>query len=316
MEKTRILVVEDEILVARDLQSKLQRTGYDVPEIVDTGAGAIDMASALQPGLVLMDIRIKGNIDGVEAAERIRETHRIPVVYLTAYADDATVARAKLTTPFGYILKPFQLKELKTTIEIALYRHEMESALHDAHAKLARQVAELDARDRLVHFQMSGPTMAQAWSQILVVFDEVFPAQLSMVYWPDDNNAVLEPVAEFENDTETGPDDGTKAALSVDDETLVAQVFRQAQPQRDEAGDEVAVPIVYRDTVMGVIWTRNATKDAVIDDDVVNSLWRLAQQAALLLRMARVGEDLSSGNLGVSELIALASGEIDGQEEE
>ena len=314
MEKTRVLVVEDEILVARDIQSKLERSGYDVPEIADTGEIAIEKAAETHPDLILMDIRIKGDIDGVEAAERICKSRRIPVVYLTAYADDATVERAKLTTPFGYILKPFQLKELKTTIEIALYRHKMESALHDAHEKLALKVAELDARDRLVHFQMSGPTLSQGWNQVLVVFDAMLQALRSAIYWPDADTAKsLEPVADLSGDAEAPVDEG---GVPVDGDSLLAEVFRGGQPRSDAGTHQVAIPIVYRDIVMGVVSIHCKPENAPATEELLTSLWRVAGQAALLLRMARVGEDLSNGTVGVNELIELASGELDVQEED
>src|SRR5215831_7739776 len=96
-----ILVVEDERVVARDLQVMLQRLGYQVPAIADTGADAIAKAAAIQPDLLLMDIRLRGAMDGIDAAERIHAQLDIPVVYLTAFVDDATRRRARQTAPYG-----------------------------------------------------------------------------------------------------------------------------------------------------------------------------------------------------------------------
>ncbi len=118
-----IMVVEDEIVVAMEIEEKLRAIGYDVVSICSTGEEAIMGIEERRPDLVLMDIRLDGELDGIETAEQIRKRHDLPVVYLTAYADDATLNRAKLTEPFGYLVKPFSQTELRTTIEVALYKH-------------------------------------------------------------------------------------------------------------------------------------------------------------------------------------------------
>jgi len=131
----RLLIVEDEEIVAFDIETTLQTLGYDVVGIVTTGEEAIATATQTKPDLVLMDIRLPGKLDGVEAAEEISQRLNIPVVYLTAHADQPTLKRAKITAPFGYLLKPFQEDELETTIEIALSRHKSEERLRLALAK-------------------------------------------------------------------------------------------------------------------------------------------------------------------------------------
>ncbi|MBD1920224.1 response regulator [Microcoleus sp. FACHB-831] len=131
MKNANILVVEDESIVAKDIQSRLRKFGYYVPAIASTGEEAINKVAENHPDLVLMDIRIKGDMDGVEAAKEIHERFNVPIIYLTAYADANTLARAKVTQPFGYILKPFKERELQTTIEITLSRHEMERKLKE-----------------------------------------------------------------------------------------------------------------------------------------------------------------------------------------
>lgn len=129
MTVARILIVEDDNIIALELADRLQDLGYTVCGPVGFGEEAITQAGALRPDLVLMDIRLKGAIDGVEAAAAIRDRFDIPVVYLTAYADVDTLQRAKITEPYGYILKPFEERELHTAIEIGLYKHRMESRL-------------------------------------------------------------------------------------------------------------------------------------------------------------------------------------------
>lgn len=129
MPNHKVLVVEDEIVIAMDLQATLIDLGYDVPEIVTSGEEAVQIALALQPDLVLMDIHLSETLDGIDAAKQIIQALDIPVIYLTAYADEETLMRASQTQPFGYILKPFEARELKANLEIALHKHEIESLL-------------------------------------------------------------------------------------------------------------------------------------------------------------------------------------------
>jgi len=122
----KILIVEDEQIIARDIKECLLGLGYDVTYPASTGEEAIKKAEETQPDLVLMDIVLKGNFSGIESARQIRESFDIPIVYLTTHTDENTLDMAKLTQPYGYILKPFKVEELKTTIEMALYKHFME----------------------------------------------------------------------------------------------------------------------------------------------------------------------------------------------
>lgn len=124
MPQHRILVVEDEGIVTLDIQGKLESMGYDVPIIVSSAEEAVSAAARLRPDLVLMDIQLEADLDGIDAAERISNELSIPVVYLTAYSDERTLQRAKVARPFGYMLKPFEERELYTTVEIAIYKHQ------------------------------------------------------------------------------------------------------------------------------------------------------------------------------------------------
>ncbi len=124
----RILIVEDETIVAMDIKSNLLKLGYEICGVCVSGEQAVQQALELQPSLILMDIRLKGEIDGIEAAERINDSRRTPIVYLTAHADDSTVERAKITDPFGYVLKPFQSIELRVAIELALHKFSLENS--------------------------------------------------------------------------------------------------------------------------------------------------------------------------------------------
>jgi PAS domain S-box-containing protein len=121
MEKARILIVEDEAIIAMEIENQLQGLGYKVTSIVDTGAKAIKKAEEDKPVIILMDIRIKGEMDGIQTAAIIREQFDIPVIFSTAYLDEERIELAKLTMPFGYVLKPVQERDLKVTIEMALF---------------------------------------------------------------------------------------------------------------------------------------------------------------------------------------------------
>jgi PAS domain S-box-containing protein len=131
MSKGQILVVEDEFITASDIKRSLVKMGYDVPATVDNGPGAIEKAGEHKPDLVLMDINLIGPMNGIEAARQIRERYGIPVIYLTAQSDDATVEKAVSSDPFGYIIKPLEERTLKTNIQVALYKHAMEKKLKE-----------------------------------------------------------------------------------------------------------------------------------------------------------------------------------------
>ncbi len=124
-----ILIVEDEAIVGADIQDHLQALDYKVVGVVGSAEDAKRLAASAKPDLVLMDIQLSGGADGISAAEFIRQHHGIPVVFLTAHGDDATLQRAKITEPFAYILKPFSERELRTAVETALYRHQVESEI-------------------------------------------------------------------------------------------------------------------------------------------------------------------------------------------
>jgi len=139
----RILVVEDERIVARDLCRRLEMQGYVVVGNESDGFAALSTAERERPDLVLMDIGLDGAIDGIETADRIRKTLGIPVVFLTAYSDRATLARAKITHPFGYVLKPFEEREVVTAVEMALHSHSLEKALRESEERYRAVVANL-----------------------------------------------------------------------------------------------------------------------------------------------------------------------------
>jgi len=143
MDKKQILVVEDERIVAEHIRRSLQDMGYSVSSIVFSGEIAIKEVEQKRPDLVLMDIVLDGEMDGIEAATQIRSLYNIPVVFLTAFSDKDILERAKITEPSGYITKPFNAKELHICIEMALYKHKMEMELKENQQWLAATIKSL-----------------------------------------------------------------------------------------------------------------------------------------------------------------------------
>ena len=139
---TKILIVEDEMITALGIQEHLERLGYTVPTIACSGEEAVTAAAETQPDLILMDIRLKGEMDGVDAAKKIRDRFDVPIVFLTAHADERTVERAKVIEPSGYIIKPHSEAELRSTIEVALYKQQMDRRLRESETRY-RIVSEL-----------------------------------------------------------------------------------------------------------------------------------------------------------------------------
>jgi two-component system response regulator LytT len=138
--KISVLIVEDESIVAMDIQQSLMKLGYEVLGVASSGKKAIELLSKrTKPDVILMDIMIKGDMTGVDVSAHVKEHHQIPVIFLTAYADDQTLEKAKNTEPYGYILKPFKEIDLKTNIEIALHKHKVNSKVNrelDAYANI------------------------------------------------------------------------------------------------------------------------------------------------------------------------------------
>ena len=141
MTNANLLIVEDEQIVAMDLRSTLENGGYSVLGLADRGEVALQKAQELRPDLILMDIGLKGEMDGIDTAILVRERFNLPVIFLTAFADQATLERARLAEPFGYLLKPFDEGELFIAIEMALYKHSMESKLRESENKFRSVIA-------------------------------------------------------------------------------------------------------------------------------------------------------------------------------
>ena len=162
--KIRILIVEDETLVSFDLKNTISSLGYEVIGVVRTGEDAFSKAFEEKPDLILMDIMLSGKLNGIETAEQIKKSMDVPIIYLTAYGDNETLQNAKLTEPFGYIIKPFEERTIHSAIEIALYNFKMEMKLRESEMRyrhLAEKLKEVnDSKDQffsLISHELRSP---------------------------------------------------------------------------------------------------------------------------------------------------------------
>ncbi|MBL7962809.1 MAG: response regulator [Flavobacteriales bacterium] len=179
MPQTNVLVVEDESIVSKDIQHSLKKLGYHVAGAAATGEQAVSLAVELQPDIILMDIMLKGEMSGIEAAAQIRAETNIPVIFLTAYADESTLSKAKVTQPYGYIIKPFKEIDIHTSIEMALYKHKKELEvlkerdmlfnLVDSQQGAAKDILFVKSNSRMVKLRLSDIYFVEALKDYVVI---------------------------------------------------------------------------------------------------------------------------------------------------
>lgn len=144
MSKTRILVIEDESIVAKDIQNTLIKLGYDVPVTASNAESAFMRLDEVNPDLVFLDVKLKGDIDGIQIAEKIRDHYEIPVIFLTSFVDKETLDRAKVTEPYGYLVKPFNEPDLRSTVEMALYKFSKDQETRNEKERYENALTNLD----------------------------------------------------------------------------------------------------------------------------------------------------------------------------
>ena len=242
----KILIVEDQVIVARDEQHILEALDYNVVGTSATGEDAITLAETLQPDLVLMDVMLKGEMDGIEAARHIRERFDIPVIFVTAYADQATLQRAKLIGPFGYILKPFEEHDLLTNIEMALYKHQMDKRLKESEQwfsatlrSIGDAVIATDADGRVKFMNPPAETLT-GWKQA-----EAVGRKLTQVFRTKNESdqgespgARVHRYASLTNTTDTVLIPRSGSPILIDDSSA---------PIRDDRGNITGLVLVFRD---------------------------------------------------------------------
>ncbi|MGE5444994.1 MAG: response regulator [Ignavibacteriales bacterium] len=248
MANANILVVEDETIVAKYIQKWLRSLGYVVPAVVSSGEEAVEKAQETRPDLVLMDIVLKGSMDGVEAAKEIRARLNIPIVFLTAYADDNTLERAKITEPFGYILKPFEERELHSTIEMALYKHRMEKQLKESREWFATTLKSIgDAviatdKEGLITFMNPVAESLTGWEQ-----KEALGRDLKDIFSIVDGKTRVPTESPEADALQRG------VAINLADRILISRDGREISiddsiaPIRDDSGNIAGIVLVFRD---------------------------------------------------------------------
>ena len=243
----QIMVVEDERITAKDIESALESAGYGVAGLVFSGEDAVRKAGELRPDLVLMDIKLEGKMDGIEAATQIRERYDIPVIYLTAFSNAGIVQRAKMTEPAGYLLKeqfgfltkPFEESELNTTIEIALYNHKIEKRLRNREQWLAAilksvsdAVIATDSKGRIKYMNPVAEDLT-GWIQ-----EEAIGEDLDKILKILSKESNLNPgntTTDFFDKTVITAKDGTKLLISG-----------STTPIKDETGNANGLVMVFR----------------------------------------------------------------------
>ncbi len=198
MEPIKILVVEDEPITARDLNQSLKSLGYTVSATVDCAEDALEEVSKIQPDLVLMDIILKGTLDGINLANIIRQLYNIPVIFLTAYSDEETLQRAGITEPFGYLLKPFDEREIHSSIQIALRRHQVEQKMREnleiseALRQEAERLAEVKSRyiSMTSHEFRTPMTTIQGSTELLQYYSHRWTDEKKLIHYQRIKDAV------------------------------------------------------------------------------------------------------------------------------
>lgn len=252
MARAKILIVEDESLIAEEIRKRLLGLGYDIVGVVTSGLEAVKLASASSPDLILMDVRLRGDMDGIEAAAQIRRQREIPIIFLTAYADDETLERAKRIEPFGYILKPFRDQELVIAIDMALYKHSVETRLRKTEQLLAATLNSIGeatiTTDMQGHVTFMNP-MAQNLTGVSQAagqgrkLAEVFRFEGSSPGTPFSAEELVDSVLRRGTVLEVGKElflvsqDGTRRSIQMG-----------AVPLRENAGGITGVAVVFRDT--------------------------------------------------------------------
>ncbi|MDP2362393.1 MAG: response regulator, partial [Ignavibacteria bacterium] len=249
MNKKKIFVVEDESIVSLEIQSRLKSLGYTVSGSAASGAEAIRKVLDLKPDLILMDIKIKGDLDGIETAAEIRKQAEIPVIFLTAFADETTIQRAKITDPFGYIIKPFEERELHTNIEIALYKDQTQKLLREKDKWLSTVLTSVGdgiiATDETGIIRFMNP-MAERLTRYSS--SESIGKNLSEIYnvrSEETGETVLNPYQEvLEKGEVIGLANHTEL-IQKSGEAL--QIMDSGSPIKDDSGKIVGVVVVFQD---------------------------------------------------------------------
>ncbi len=310
MAKAHVLIVEDDNITVMELRERLQGFGYGVSGAAAYGEEAIEKAEETRPDVVLMDIRLKGDMDGIEAAEQIRARFDIPVVYLTAYTDEDTLQRAKVTEPYGYILKPFQERELYITIEVALYKHRAEQALRRAEAEARRRLREQTALQKAGAVITSTLDLTTVLSHIAEQMGQAVDATSAYISSYEPTTMMARVLAEYIGPRacvqEQTSDLGAACVADAEDEWF--EMMCAGQPDMSHIDDPglteserahmqqfgaktiLYVPLRIKDLLVGYIEVWESRRRREFTPEEIALCEGIAQQAAIALENARLYE--------------------------
>jgi two-component system, response regulator PdtaR len=211
MPQATVFIAEDELIEAEDIRQTLEKQGYQVAGIGRSGETVLESLKAIHPDIVLMDIHLAGQLDGIETAEQVRTRYHIPVIFLTAHADENTLSRAKITEPYGYVLKPFDERELHSAIEMALYKHRMEE-----------EAKENERTIRVLANAIPDAVMLLDHNRQVIALNDAMARRLGYHYSREGDK----PVIDFDRN-------GMFTSL----ESQIAELIRSGQPVRFEEKD-------------------------------------------------------------------------------
>jgi len=283
MQNKNILIIEDDHVIGMEIKERLENLGYNVVARLSYGEDAIVKAGELNPDLILMDIHLAGDIDGIQAAEKIKSLYDIPIIYLTAYADDNTLQRAKITEPFGYVLKPFEERELVSTIEMALYKHSMEIKLKNSERWLSTTLNSIgdgviatDTKEKIIFMNPIAEELT-GWDQ-----EKAMAKKLASVFNVIDEDEIRKPIENLVNQVIRN---GNRGGLS--DKTILISkdgterpILATASPIKNELGENKGAVLVFQDNTE----RRNAQRKLALQNkynQLRADLWKMASDKSL-----------------------------------
>ncbi len=258
MPKEKIVIVENEKVIAMEIQSRLEELEYVVPALYASGEEAIENMVDLAPDLVLMDIRLDGKLDGIQTAEQVRDRLDIPIIFLTAYADEDTLARAKITEPYGYILKPFTEQELHASIKMALYRHKIETEIISEKnwvsftlKSIGDAVIATDTKAKITFMNPAAESITK-WSQKEAIGKNV--TEIFKLINEKQNRSQRDPILKVLQEGTTS--DNSDSTILIDRNGTETYIDKNIAPIKDDRGNIKGAVIIFKDAAKRIIMNR------------------------------------------------------------